>query len=51
MVEMILMEYPHFFTSKRLENWDLSWLIIFRHLVKGGSFSACWNLAGVDPVS
>ena len=24
--------------------------VIFRHLVKGGSFSACWRLADVVPV-
>ena len=25
--------------------------VIFKHLLKGGSFSACWRLAGVIPMA
>ena len=33
--------------------WDLvpKLAIIFRHLVRGGSFGACWGFADVVPVS
>ena len=51
MVEMTPMVCFHFFYKQIARERAAKLAVIFRHLVQGGTFPACWRLADVVPVA